>query len=120
MYPVEKRFYDEFKNSMNLVYHPVIKVDNVRWFPDFIDTSTKVYYEVINSRQTFYEHYRKGHLDKTIRKGHKLILAVFLRELGVFALDEYKGDSRLWISRYVYGIKEGFYERNYGDGTKLF
>lgn len=90
----ETIFYNRYKNSMNLVFHPhIIKHGVVRYTPDFLDTNTGTYYEVITSRQSYYSHKTKKDFDYTTET-NRLVIAMYCKTLDVFYLEEYSKDRK--------------------------
>lgn len=77
----EERFYVTYQSRVNLVRQPnvVSKHGAIVWRPDFLDTTTNIYYEVIGSRQTFYRHKSSGHFDYMLRHNLLLMLAIYIK-----------------------------------------
>lgn len=121
MNDVEKRFYDEFSTTMDLVIQPnILKHSIVFYRADFLDNKTGVYYEVIASRQTFYTHKHSGHFDFIHSKGKKLVLAIYFKRKDFFFLVNYDPKLRCTQDYFNELILRKQYSRNYGDAFPVF
>jgi hypothetical protein len=83
MNSVEKKFLLKF-NRLKLIYQPnVLNHKIVKWRPDFLDEGTGIYYEVVGTRQSFYEHKRKGHFDFMLKNNLKLMIVIYIKEIRI-------------------------------------
>lgn len=77
---VEKRFVELEGDGKLLIFQPNILYHGaIKWRPDFIDSATGIYYEVVGARATYYQHRDKGHFEFMLKHNLPLMIAHYIK-----------------------------------------